>query len=350
MVSRTIFITAIGLGGIGGRSRRLRRRGARHATGYQQKRAGQSEHPTGARHARSWQTRAALRRVWTRSRSGYSGGVAELAEWFLTSEERGNPASKIPAWCVGNRAEPLIHGATYFDQLVTEVEALGDGDYVFFTDWRGDPDEKMRDEGPTIRELFCKAAERGVVVKGLVWRSHLDKFAYSEEENQHLGEAIEQAGGEVLLDQRVRFGGSHHQKLVVIRHRDQPERDVAFAGGIDLCHSRRDDESHRGDRQASSDGQGVRRAPAVARCAASRAGAGRRCARHHVPGTVDRSRRRWTCLSPIAWLADKLRGADLDAGAAAGSAAGSAAVRAAHHSGASHLPRRPFRVRLRATR
>ena len=106
----------------------------------------------------------------------------------------------------------------------------------------------MRDDGPTIRELFCEAAERGVVVKGLVWRSHLDKFAYSEEENQHLGEAIEAAGGEVLLDQRVRFGGSHHQKLVVIRHPGAPERDVAFAGGIDLCHSRRDDETHRGDR------------------------------------------------------------------------------------------------------
>ena len=145
--------------------------------------------------------------------------MAELAEWFLTTEERGNPATKIPAWCAGNRAEPLIHGATYFDQLVTEVEALGDGDYLFFTDWRGDPDEKLRDQGPTIAELFCKAAERGVVVKGLMWRSHLDKFAYSEEENQHLGEAIERAGGEVLLDQRVRFGGSHHQKLVVIRHR-----------------------------------------------------------------------------------------------------------------------------------
>ena len=84
--------------------------------------------------------------------------MAELAEWFLTTAERGNPASDLPAWCEGSRAEPLIHGATYFDQLVTEVEALGRGDYLFFTDWRGDPDQKMRDGGPTIAELFCKAA------------------------------------------------------------------------------------------------------------------------------------------------------------------------------------------------
>jgi len=229
--------------------------------------------------------------------------VAELAKWFLTAEERGNPATKIPAWCAGSRAEPLIHGATYFDRLVTEVEALGDGDYVFFTDWRGDPDEKMRDDGPTIRELFCSAAERGVVVKGLVWRSHLDKFTYSEEENRHLGEAIERAGGEVLLDQRVRCGGSHHQKLVVSRHPGDPERDVAFAGGIDLCHSRRDDETHRGDRQAQTmakqygehppwhDVQLQVRGPAV--------------------GALDATfRERWNdpapldMLSPVAWLTD----------------------------------------------
>ena len=176
--------------------------------------------------------------------------MSNRADWFITTTERGNPSARVPAWCEGNRVEPLVHGATYFDRLVTEVEALRRGDHLFFTDWRGDPDEMLRDGGPTIAELFSAAAERGVVVKGLVWRSHLDRFQYSEEENQHLGEAIERAGGEVLLDQRVRFGGSHHQKLVVLRHPGEPERDVSFAGGIDLCHSRRDDESHRGDPQA----------------------------------------------------------------------------------------------------
>ena len=49
---------------------------------------------------------------------------------------------------------------------------------------------------------------------------------------------------------RVRTGGSHHQKLVVIRHRGHPERDIAYVGGIDLCHSRRDDAEHLGDPQA----------------------------------------------------------------------------------------------------
>ncbi|RAK38421.1 phosphatidylserine/phosphatidylglycerophosphate/cardiolipin synthase-like enzyme [Actinoplanes lutulentus] len=173
-------------------------------------------------------------------------------EWLLTAAERGNPDTSIPTWNTGNTVEALIHGQRYFDRLASEVEALQAGDHLFFTDWRGDPDERLRDDGPTIAELFAGAAKRGVIVKGLLWRSHVDKLAYSEEENRTLSDDIEAGGGEVLLDQRVRRGGSHHQKLVVLRHPGREELDVAFAGGIDLCHSRRDDDQHHGDPQAVS--------------------------------------------------------------------------------------------------
>jgi phosphatidylserine/phosphatidylglycerophosphate/cardiolipin synthase-like enzyme len=88
-----------------------------------------------------------------------------------------------------------------------------------------------------------------VDVRGLVWRSHVDRWRFSAQENRHLGVDIERAGGLCLLDMRVRPGGSHHQKCVVLRHRNRPERDVAFVGGIDLCHSRRDDGAHHGDPQ-----------------------------------------------------------------------------------------------------
>jgi len=239
--------------------------------------------------------------------------LSGLADWFLTTEQRGNPFTSLPDWCTGNLVEPLIHGAAYFDRLAAEVGELRRGDYAFFTDWRGDPDERLRDDGPTIAELFCQAAERGVVVKGLMWRSHLDRFSYSEEENQHLGEAIEAAGGEVLLDQRVRFGGSHHQKLVVLRRPGAPERDVAFAGGIDLCHSRRDDAEHRGDPQAMQ----------MARQYGQRPPWHDVQLQIHGPavGSLDTTfRERWTdpasldMLSPVAWIADKLRHADLSAG------------------------------------
>jgi phosphatidylserine/phosphatidylglycerophosphate/cardiolipin synthase-like enzyme len=180
-----------------------------------------------------------------------------LESWFLTSSERGNDFTAVDrrrsdglAWSTGNRVETLVHGAVYFDRLLQAIRELGTGDQLYFTDWRGDPDQLLSDDpGSEIEAVLAAAARRGVIVKGLLWRSHLDKLGFSAEENRHFGEELNSAGGEVLLDQRVRLGGSHHQKLVVIRHAARGERDVAFAGGIDLCHSRRDDADHHGDRQ-----------------------------------------------------------------------------------------------------
>jgi phosphatidylserine/phosphatidylglycerophosphate/cardiolipin synthase-like enzyme len=180
-----------------------------------------------------------------------------LESWFLTSSERGNESSGLDrrrpgglAWSVGNRVETLVHGVTYFRRLLQAVRDLVAGDRLYFTDWRGDPDELLDDDPQCeVGAVLAGAARRGVAVKGLLWRSHLDRLGFSAEENRNLGEQLSAAGGEVLLDQRVRLGGSHHQKLVVIRHQERPERDIAFAGGIDLGHSRRDDAEHHGDKQ-----------------------------------------------------------------------------------------------------
>jgi phosphatidylserine/phosphatidylglycerophosphate/cardiolipin synthase-like enzyme len=180
-----------------------------------------------------------------------------LDSWFLTGSERGNEFTQLDrrrsdglAWSTGNQVETLVHGGAYFRRLLQAIRELGDGDQLYFTDWRGDPDQRLSDDPDSeIEAVLAAAARRGVIVKGLLWRSHLDRLGFSATENRHLGEQVNAAGGEVLLDQRVRLGGSHHQKLVVIRHAGRPERDVAFIGGIDLCHSRRDDENHAGDPQ-----------------------------------------------------------------------------------------------------
>jgi phosphatidylserine/phosphatidylglycerophosphate/cardiolipin synthase-like enzyme len=194
------------------------------------------------------------------------GGPApdgSVAAWLLSAADRRNPATRLDsrhrdgaawsagtAWSVGNRATPLVHGARYFAELRQRIDAMRRGDLLLFTDWRGDPDELLTDDpDSTVSGLLCAAASRGVDVRGLVWRSHLDKLAFSAAENRHLGEDIEAAGGECLLDMRVRTGGSHHQKFVVLRHPGRQELDVAFVGGIDLCHGRRDDADHGGDAQ-----------------------------------------------------------------------------------------------------
>lgn len=179
------------------------------------------------------------------------------ADWLLTAGERGNAATGLDerhpdgsAWSDGNRVRALVHGSAYFGQLLAGIRAMHAGDLLLFTDWRGDPDERLDGPGTEIGTVLCRAAKRGVVVKGLLWRSHLDGLHFSEQENRRLGEEIEEAGGECLLDLRVRPGGSHHQKMVVLRHPGRPELDVAYVGGIDLCHNRNDDATHRGDRQS----------------------------------------------------------------------------------------------------
>src|SRR6476661_2272323 len=186
--------------------------------------------------------------------------MADPAAWLLTRSERANPRTRLDdrhgddrAWSEGNQVRPLIHGATYFRELYDVLEATGPGDLVLVTDWQGDADERLTGEpGSEVVDVLSRAHERGVAVHGLVWRSHLDQTGFFATENRHLGEQLQRRGVRVLLDMRVRAGGSHHQKFVVVRHRDDPTRDVAFVGGIDLAHSRRDDAEHGGDPQAQS--------------------------------------------------------------------------------------------------
>jgi phosphatidylserine/phosphatidylglycerophosphate/cardiolipin synthase-like enzyme len=108
----------------------------------------------------------------------------------------------------------------------------------------------MANDQPSIASLIVALCRRGADVRGLLWRSHSDRISFSKKQNRMLAGELTSAGGEVLLDERVRRGGSHHQKLVVVRRVASPEEDVAFVGGIDLSHGRRDSIRHRGDPQA----------------------------------------------------------------------------------------------------
>lgn len=185
------------------------------------------------------------------------GGV-DVQAWFLTHEERENPHTRIDdvrgggtAWSSGNTVRAIVHGRPYFAELHERIGDLGPGDRFYFADWQGDPDQQLTDDpGSSLSATLVAAVERGVDVRGLLWRSHWHRLGYSANRHRHLGEDINEAGGQCLRDMRVRTRGAHHQKFVVIRHADDPARDVAYVGGIDLCHGRRDDHHHHGDQQA----------------------------------------------------------------------------------------------------
>ncbi len=172
-----------------------------------------------------------------------------IAAWFLAETDRANPATGMRTFTTGNLVQPLVDGHSYFARLRAELAASQPPDQVYFLDFRGDFDERLDGPGSAAGEILGLAARRGVKVFGLLWRSQPAALQQSEEANAEFVRQIDDDGGQVLLDARTRRGGSHHQKLVVIRHPGSPARDVAFVGGIDLGYSRNDDSDHAGDPQ-----------------------------------------------------------------------------------------------------
>ena len=181
----------------------------------------------------------------------------DVRAWLLTNQERENPHTRIDdvrgdgtAWSSGNTVRAIVHGRPYFEELHERITGLGPGDRLYFADWQGDPDEQLTDDpASTLNATLVAAAQRGVDVRGLLWRSHWHRLGFSAHRHRYLGEEIGEAGGQCLRDMRVRTRGAHHQKFVVIRYAEDPTRDVAYLGGIDLCHGRRDDHAHHGDPQ-----------------------------------------------------------------------------------------------------
>ena len=130
----------------------------------------------------------------------------------------------------------------------------------------------------------------------------------------------------------------------MIRHRDDPSRDVAWIGGIDLAHNRRDDAEHRGDPQSQplADEYGDRppwhdvqvrvQGPAV-----------------HAVETVFRER--WEdptplSRSPLRQWADRLRRLDTTPDPLPATGTPAARRRPAPRTAAAHLPQPPARPRL----
>ena len=129
------------------------------------------------------------------------------------------------------------------------VAAQGAGDRLFFTDWRGDPTSGWRPETEVSERLRRRGPPAGHRARAWCGDRIWTGCPSASKRTAISARRSNAAGGECLRDMRVRPGGSHHQKFVVLRHPDRPELDVAFVGGIDLCHSRHDDADHRGDPQ-----------------------------------------------------------------------------------------------------
>jgi phosphatidylserine/phosphatidylglycerophosphate/cardiolipin synthase-like enzyme len=137
-------------------------------------------------------------------------------DWFLTSEERGNPLTAIDshypggtAWTEGNHVNFLVDGISYFTRLAESISNLERDDQIRLADWRGDADEVVSSNGESIAALLANSCRRGVDVRGLLWRSHSDLSGFNSQQNRRLADDVNEAGGEVLLDERERGSRSH---------------------------------------------------------------------------------------------------------------------------------------------
>jgi phosphatidylserine/phosphatidylglycerophosphate/cardiolipin synthase-like enzyme len=166
--------------------------------------------------------------------------------WLLSAVQRGNAASGLPAWTEGNAVHALVDGRSYLSVLAEALDGAGPGDVVLFACWRAEPGELLADGGPPLTAALVGAARRGAMVRLLLWRSHPAALGFSLGAHQELARVVTAAGGEAVLDQRVRPGGCHHQKFVVV---SGAAGEVAFVGGIDTARTRRDSQAHTGDRQ-----------------------------------------------------------------------------------------------------
>ena len=163
------------------------------------------------------------------------------------------------------------------------------GDLLLFTDWRGDPDQRLDRHGPEVAGLLSAAARpRCAWSKGWCGVRTSTGFAYSARRTAISATRSSRPAasacstcGSAPADRTTRSSSCSPSR--------PPERDVAFVGGIDLCHSRRDDAGTRGDPQPIS-----RWPPSTAHrppwhdVQLRPARPGRRRPRADLPGTLER--------------------------------------------------------------
>ena len=198
-----------------------------------------------------------------------------------------------PAARPGPRAtssSPWCTAAAYFDRLVEEVRVAG----------RGRPPVLHRLAGRSRREAARRRPDRGRAVHrggasagcacaGWSGARTWDGLSFNKEANRALDNEIEHGGGEVILDQRVRRMGSHHQKFVVLPARRGPVQGRRLRRRhrpVPLPPRRRRPRAATRSRCRCPRPTGP--TPAVARRAAADPRPGRRRARHRLPRALGR--------------------------------------------------------------
>ena len=260
--------------------------------------------------------------------------------WLLSADERGNPHTDAAGL---DRGQPR-RAADARQRLLRPAGRRGASRWTPATTCSSPtggatPTSGCAPDGPTVAELFTDGGQAGRVrPRAGLALAHATQLSLQQGGQPRPGPGDRaRPAARCCSTSGSAAMGSHHQKFVVLRHDERPAKDVAFVGGIDLCHSRRDDAEHRGDPQAAADGRGLRadtRRGTTCSC---------RCAGPAV-GVLDTVfRERWDDPNspdadhPIAWIHDKLHHARMHADPLPPQLPTAAGVRPAPRADAAHL-------------
>ncbi|MGH3411648.1 MAG: phospholipase D-like domain-containing protein [Marmoricola sp.] len=130
----------------------------------------------------------------------------------------------------GNDVEVLVDGGTALPRMAEALQ--GATRTVHIAGWHLEPDIHLTREpgSPTLRALLAGLADRGVVVRVLLWAGPpLPVFPpHRADVRRARDRLVDGTGVRCALDSREYTLHCHHEKLVLVDDR------VAFVGGIDL--------------------------------------------------------------------------------------------------------------------
>jgi len=161
------------------------------------------------------------------------------ADWLLGYD---------PAIHDGNRITPLIDGASYFAELIAELNSLGPDDFFYCAGWAIDAGVWL-DHQTTFRNLLDAAAASQAKVRFLLYKGMQDKdfdnWYYEDRAHpSHLVfvNTMDLIGHEAIVDRRHPLPeGSHHSKYVIVGKQDGASGDyvlTGYVGGIDIAGGR----------------------------------------------------------------------------------------------------------------
>ncbi len=127
----------------------------------------------------------------------------------------------------GNDVEVLVDGADALPRIAEAISAARS--HVELAGWHFDPDFRLGEGGPTLRELLASAAAHADV-RVLAWAgSPLPLFHPDRREvREAMRRLVARTRIRYGLDRRERPLHCHHEKLVLV------DGELAFVGGIDL--------------------------------------------------------------------------------------------------------------------